>query len=166
MATHADTEIDIFEEASVPVNEAAAVNSTGEEIVFLESEATSGGASGSFHGPDSASEDSSDFRFASISDDSNSPQHVSIEMSDMCAAGSDTEESINGSETEEVVSAPGSRVCRRRCLVVGVFLLLMVLMIALGIGLAILAYADLGDDLSRPITYLGNAIDDTGEFFR
>ena len=160
METYVKTKID-GSEATNLVNEPVAVNSTPEERVSIASQVSSGSASGTAHVPDRASEGTSDFRFASISDDSTS-QHVAQEMTEMCDAGSDaTEESINKSETEELESGSGSRGRSRRCLpILGVVLLIfIVLMIVLGIGLSI-AYAVLGDEILHPITYLENTSDD------
>ena len=144
------TETDASEETNLLVNEPIAVNSAPGDVASIASQASSGGASGSAHVPDRASEGSSDFRYASISDD-NTSQHVAQEMTDMCDAGSDaTEESTNESETEELESGSGSRVRSRRCLpILGVVLLiLIVLIIVLGIGLSI-AYAVLGGEISH-----------------
>ena len=126
METHVNTEIDAWEEANILVNESAAVNSNPEDVVSIASQVSSGGASGSAHVPNRASTGSSDFRYASISDD-NTPQHV-LEMTDVCAAGSDiTEESINESETEDLESGSGSRGRIRRWLAtLGVTLLILV----------------------------------------
>ena len=109
METHANTVIDAWEEANTLVNEPVAVNSTPEDRVSIASQVSSGAPSGTAHVPDRASEGSSDYRYASISDD-NSSQNVVLEMTDMCEAGNDiTEESINESETEDLESGSGSR---------------------------------------------------------
>ena len=157
METH--TEIDASEETNTPMNEPVAVNSAPEDMASIASQSSSGGASGSAHVHDRASDNSSDFRYASISDD-NTSQHVAQEMTDMCDAGSDTTKS----ETEELESGSGSRCRSRRCLpILGVFLLIFIaLMIVLGIGLSI-AYAVLGEEILHPITYLENTIDEEGE---
>ena len=164
METYVNAETDASEETNVLVNEPGVVNSAAEDMASIASQASSGGASGSAHVPDRASENSSDFRYASISDD-NTSQHVAQEMTDMCDAGSDTtEKSMNESETEELESGSGSRCRSRRCLpILGVFFLIfIVLLIVLGIGLSI-AYAVLGEEILHPITYLENTIDEEGE---
>ena len=149
---------------TLPNEPVSVINSTLEEIVSTASQVSSGGDSGSAEVPDRASENSSDFRYASISDDNNTPQHASQEMTDLCNAGSDTEESTTQPESVETVSGPGSRSCSRRCLIIlGVVLLLLIVhIIVVGIGLAI-AYAILGEKILDPIDHLENTINEAGE---
>ena len=156
--------VDASAETTTLINEPVAVINS---IVSIASPVSSGDASGSSHVADRASENSSDFQDASISDDNNTPQHASREMTEMCNAGSDTsvtEESITQSEMDEMLSLTGSNGRRRRCRIISgvVLLLLIVLIIVLGIGLGI-AYAVLGEEIFRPIEYLENTIDEAGE---
>ena len=81
METNVNTVINAWEEENILVNEPVAVNSTPEEIFSIASQVSSGGASGTAHVPDRASEGRLDFWYASISDD-NTPQHVVLEMTE------------------------------------------------------------------------------------